>query len=193
MPAKYTPCPKAIHEQAYAILKEHHADLHAAGVTVDLIFAYAGENDAGEKIGPALKLGGYACAGIASKVPLLGRVMGRADVQVLLDGDKWEELHEDQQTALIDHEITHFALAKDSEGGTILDTHGRPKIKMKLHDFDFGWFTSIAERYKEASGEVIQAAQLYQQAGQSYFPFLGQQALAIADPEKTGKKGKKSK
>lgn len=195
MPSSYSKAPKAIHEQAYALIKEHHPDLHAAGVTVDLIFAFAGENDAGEKIGPALKLHGYACSGVASKVPLLQRVMGRADVQILLDGDGWEDLHPDQQAALIDHEASHFIVAKDAEGGVIHDTHGRPKIKMKLHDFQIGIFTAVAARHKEASLEVISVAQMYKQAGQTLFPFLGQLELApqAADPneEPTKKKGKK--
>ena len=191
MASRYQRADKAIHEQAYQLIKEHHTDLHAAGVSIDLIFAYAGENDAGEKIGPALKLGGYACLGIASKVPLLQRVMGRSDAQILLDGDKWPDLHEDQRAALLDHELTHFAVAKDAEGGTILDTHGRPKIKLRLHDFQFGFFTAIAERHKEASLEVMAVTQLYQQAAQSYFPFLGQQPLAIAEPEPKKKGGKK--
>lgn len=190
MASEYKKCGKEVQTLCAQLIKEHHPDLHAAGVSVDLIFAHAAENGAGEKIGTALKSHGYVAAAVASKVALIHRVMGRGDVQILIDGDKWPDLHEDQQAALLDHELQHFVVAKDAEGGVILDTHGRPKIKMRLHDFEFGWFTEVAKRHREASVEVIQAAQIYQQAGQAYFPFLGQQSLPEAAQEPKPKKKK---
>ncbi len=198
MPSKYEKCPKALHEQAYAIMAEHHKDLDIAKVSLDLIFAYAGENNAGEKLGPALKHGGYEAIAIVKIVPLLNRVMGRADAQILLDGDKWPDLHEDQQAAVMDHELQHLVVAKDVEGAVITDSYGRPKLKMRLHDRQFGWFDAIAQRHREASQEVVQAAQLYQQAGQYYFLLEGMPQVdaatappAIAAPKRKRGSGKR--
>lgn len=192
MPSSYQRADKALHEQALALMAEHHKDLDLAKVSVDIIFAYAGENGAGEKLGPALKHGGYEAIGIAKIVPLLQRVMGRSDTQILLDGDRWPDLDPEQQAAVLDHELQHIAVSKDVEGGLITDTHGRPKLKLRLHDYQFGFFTEIAKRHKGASIEVIQAAQLYAQNGQYYFLLDGPTVNVIATPiEAPNKKGKK--
>jgi len=41
---------------------------------------------------------------------------------------------------------------------------------MKPHDFQFGWFTVIAERHGRASQECQQAKSIVVIAGQFYFP-----------------------
>ncbi len=71
----------------------------------------------------------------------------------------------------MDHELTHLELA-EKEGAPVLDDGGRPKLKMRLHDYEFGWFTEVAERHKENAIEVQQARALIDGDGQVYFPFL---------------------
>ena len=163
---------------------EHHPDLHAAGVTVEVIFGYASRNADDEQVGHAYKVRQRPVSSTSSKTKLIDRVLGAADIRIELDGDQWESLHVDQQAAIIDRELQSFAVAKDAEDGPILDSHGRPKLKRRLPDFEVSIYTAIASRHKEASVEVITMAQIYSQAGQIVFPFLGQQELPqLADPD----------
>ena len=175
---------------------EHHHDLHAAGVTIEVIFGYASRNADDEQVGHAYKVRQRPVSSTSSKTKLIDRVLGAADIRIELDGDQWESLHVDQQAAIIDRELQSFAVAKDAEDGLILDSHGRPKLKRRLPDFEVSIYTEIAKRHREASVEVISMAQIYSQAGQVVFPFLQQQELALPGPdaeeaEPKKKKGKK--
>jgi len=196
MPSRFERAETAIQLQAHDLLMEHHPDLHAAGVTIEVIFGYASRNADGEQVGHAYKVHQRPVSSTSSKTKLIDRVLGAADIRIELDGDQWESLHVDQQAAIIDRELQSFAVAKDAEDGVILDSHGRPKLKRRLPDFEVSIYTEIAKRHREASVEVISMAQIYSQAGQVVFPFLGQQELPqLADPDAAEpapkKKGKK--
>jgi len=184
MPSRFERAETAIQLQAHDLLMEHHPDLHAAGVTVEVIFGYASRNADDEQVGHAYKVRQRPVSSTSSKTKLIDRVLGAGDIRIELDGDQWNSLHVDQQTAIIDRELQSFAVAKDSEDGIILDSHGRPKLKRRLPDFEVSIYTEIAKRHREASVEVISMAQIYSQAGQVVFPFLGQQELPqLADPD----------
>lgn len=183
MPSKFALATKEVMVKLQGQIEKYHSDLNTQGVTFDVLMAYAPENDAGEKTGPALKLHGYACGGVVSIVSLKNRVCGRSDAEILLDGDSWEKMSPEQQDALLDHELYHLVVARDLEGSPIRDTHGRPKLKMKLHDRQFGWFDAVAQRHGDASGEVFQAKQLVIEAGLIYF----QGQFNLGDPRRAKK------
>ena len=85
---------------------------------------------------------------------LKDRVEGKADATILLDGYQWDhEMSEDQRKAVLDHEVMHLMLERDGEGQIVADDIGRPKLKMRLHDFHFGGFHAIAERHGPHSVE----------------------------------------
>ena len=197
MPSRYERAEQAIQLQAHDLLMEHHPDLHAAGVTIEVIFGYASRNADYEQVGHAYKVRQRPVSSTSAKTKLIDRVLGASDIRIELDGDQWESLHVDQQAAIIDRELQSFAVAKDAEDGLILDSHGRPKLKRRLPDFEVSIYTEIAKRHREASVECISMAQIYQQAGQCVFPFLGQQEFAaLPDPDAEEpvpkkKKGKK--
>ena len=196
MPSRYERAETAIQLQAHDLLMEHHPDLHAAGVTIEVIFGYASRNADDEQVGHAYKVRQRPVSSTSSKTKLIDRVLGAADIRIELDGDQWESLHVDQQAAIIDRELQSFVVAKDAEDGLILDSHGRPKLKRRLPDFEVSIYTEITKRHREASVEVISMAQIYSQAGQVVFPFLQQQELALPGPdaeeaEPKKKKGKK--
>ena len=48
------------------------------------------------------------------------------------------------------------------------DAQGRPKIKLRKHDFQVGWFHEIARRHGEHSVEVRQCRELVSEQGQTY-------------------------
>ncbi len=145
-----------------AVLKKHHPELHKAKLTVCTLFAHAARDEkTGQPKGPALKHHGYQAAAIIAVVPLDKRVGGMADVLLKIDGDRWPEWSEAQREALIDHELEHV--------GT--DDAGRPKVKLRLHDWNVQGFKSIAVRHKDAAFEVQEAQAFHKEYAQLLFPW----------------------
>lgn len=85
-----------------------------------------------------------------------------------------------ERAALIDHEIYHLMPAKDKNQRFKCDDQGRPILKLRKHDHQFGWFDEIARRHGENSGEVRQARDLVAKFGQVYFDFMKAGKLAVA-------------
>lgn len=144
----------------------HHADLE--GITVSALFVFDDESGDG-----VLKHQGYDAGAVVRITPLRDRAAGMADAQIVIDRSNWLTLSQPQRDALIDHELTHLTRAVDKETGEPLcDAIDRPKLKMRKHDHQFGWFDQVAERHGEASPEVIQARALMDSSRQLYFDFV---------------------
>lgn len=174
MSTTYEKCPKAIYEMADKILKEFatHEPLVKAGVKIDFVFARAELDEKTNKpIGHAVVKKGMWVKGEAKKIGLRDRALGKADCEVMLDGDWWEQAGEDEQRALLDHELHHFAVKID-ERGLVLDDLGRPVIQLRYHDFECGFFKVIAERHGMASQERQIAAEVMCNMGQYFWPGL---------------------
>lgn len=147
---------------------ESHKPLLDRKVRVDLVMAY-GERDpeSGKLMSDAIKHHGVRALGVCKKISLKDRCKGMGDAEVLLDGDWWDEdATEKQKRALLDHELHHILVLDDN------DDLGRPVIKLRKHDFQFGWFKIIADRHGEHSQERLQAKQILDNAGQFFWPDL---------------------
>lgn len=147
------------------VMRDWHPKLVEASVRVELLVAYGKVNEDGEIIAPALKHHGVRALGVCKIIPIQQRVLGLGDVLILLDGDEWPEMGEDEQLALLDHELTHVDLVQAT---VQLDDAGRPKLRMRQHDRDYGWFDSVAQRHGLASSEVRQGRRLFESAGALY-------------------------
>ncbi len=79
----------------------------------------------------------------------------------------------DQQAALLDHELHHLEVQKEGNGRFKFDDLNRPKISMRPHDFEFGWFSIIAKRHPGIALECVQAKTIMDKAGQLFWPELG--------------------
>lgn len=144
----------------------HHEALE--GISVAALFVF--DEESSESV---LKHQGYPAAATARITPLKDRAMGVADAQILVDRSSWLGLSQRQRDALIDHELTHLMRATDDEDLPLADVLGRPKLAMRKHDHQFGWFDEVAFRHKDASPEVRQARRLVEISGQLYFDFGG--------------------
>lgn len=151
------------------MLEKYHGPLRDAGVQIECLFAYSLTDDNGDSTGPALKLGGYPCNAVVRILNLKDRTVGRGDAEICIDGDQWDTWDDDQKRALIDHEIEHLELKTDDDG-VIRDDLGRPKLRLRKHDVQFGWFDSIARRHGAASFEVQQFRQLVVKKYQAWLP-----------------------
>lgn len=154
---------------------EHHADL--AKVTVGALFVFDDE-----KSEPVLKHQGYPAAATVRITPLKDRALGLADAIIIVDRAHWQKLSAAQMNGLIDHELEHLQTVLDTDTGKPkFDGMDRPKLSMRQHDHQLGWFDAVARRHGEASPEICQARQLLEQTKQLYFDF-GQVIAARSAP-----------
>lgn len=165
-------CDKSVEELAKDLIRkfETHHPLEAAEVKIDFVFARGDVDDAGNQTNHALTKNGVRALGIARKIPLKDRALGRGDAEIALDADYWVDALEAEQAALLDHELHHIAVKSDKAGNIQYDDLGRPQIKMRKHDVEVGWFKVIAERHGAHSIERKQAKQLMDVDGQFFWP-----------------------
>ncbi len=164
-------CDDVTRQMAHEILIEFpsHKPVLDAGVKIDLVFAYSDKNEKGIALNVALKKGGVRALGICRKIPTKDRVLGRADAEISLDGDWWLDASAEERAALLDHELHHIEVVTD-ERGTVVDSAGRPKLRLRPHDYEFGWFKAIAARHGSFSQERLQAAKMFEESGQYFWP-----------------------
>lgn len=144
---------------------ENHPDLKP--VTVDALFIFDDEHSSE----PVLTHQGYGAAAVVRITPVRDRALGGADAIIIIDRAIWVTLTAAQRDALIDHELYHLEWRHDKDGNPKADGLGRPKLGMRRHDHQFGWFDEIARRHGDASMEIRQARLLLAGSGQLYFDF----------------------
>ena len=173
----YEKCPKSVENLAAEILCEYedHKPLLDARVTVDYVFARCDKDEDGNPVehAVAIKHHGVRALAVTRKTSLKQRALGNADAEITIDWDWWEEAGPAEQKALLDHELHHLEI-KTNEDGDCKDDLGRPLLKLRPHDADYGWFKIIAERHGANSQEVRQARLLWDMHNQAFFPFLSE-------------------
>lgn len=163
-----------VKEIADKILQEFtdYAPLLEAKVRIDFLFAYAEVGEDGESKGYALTKHGIRALGITRKIGIKDRVMGRGDAEVALDGDWWKDATPARRRALLDHELHHIEVRTDDEGVVLRDDLKRPKLKLRKHDVEVGWFALVAGRHGSASLEIEQAKSVMDSWGQLFWPSI---------------------
>lgn len=141
-------------------------------IKIDLVFAFCDRDDENNPLNYALTKNGVRALGIARKVSPKDRAKGMGDAEIALDADWWKEASEKEQAALLDHELYHIIVQTNKAGDPIVDDFGRPKLRMRKHDFEFGWFKVIAERHGRHSAEQQQAKAMFDSAGQYFWPTI---------------------
>lgn len=160
------------------LMKERHPDIHAAGVIVDADFAYAGKRG-----GAAVKLHGRSCDATIKANPVDMRRKGVADATITIDGKGWQLWTDRQREAKIAHELEHIVVQHAKDTGEVKeDDAGRPVIRMRCHDWEFGGFDRIARDYGEDSNEVQFTKHLANTRGQFLFPWAWGDDMALAPP-----------
>lgn len=170
----YTKASAEVRELADAILTEFktHLPVVESKVKIDFLFAYAEVGEDGESKGHALTKHGVRALGITRKLGLKDRAMGRGDCEICLDGDWWKEATEGRRKALLDHELHHIEVRTDQDGVVLRDDLKRPKLKLRKHDVEVGWFAIVAGRHGSNSLELEQAKAVWDSYGQLFWPCL---------------------
>lgn len=173
--AKIEKAPKAIKDFALAILAQYETYKPVLDAKVNIEFLFArGERDPETDaiVSDAITLRGFRALGTCRKTNSEERAAGRGDAVVMLDADWWEEADEAAQRALLDHELFHIDVCQDEDGIVIKDKGGRPRLRMRKHDVQVGWFKLVAERNGVHSLECKQAKSVMDTSGQAYWPGL---------------------
>lgn len=133
-------------------------------VMIDLMFAIPEVDDAGEPKAPAIKWHGRPALAVTKILSLKDRAAGRGDCEITIDQYWWEHARREERIAALDHELFHI------EKTAAVDDSGRPKLKLRKHDVEFGWFSLVATRHGKFSLERQQARWLLDARGQAYWP-----------------------
>lgn len=174
---RYEACDESVRSIVAQMLERYHQPLRDAEVRIDVLKAFALTDENGDSIGCAIKHQGYQAAGVVRIINLKDRTKGLGDAEIVIDGDRWDEWSEDEKAALIDHEIEHLELRYDNDGLLVRDDLGRPKLRLRKHDHQFGWFDSIARRHGSASFEMQQYEQFRETHRQMWLPFADDEVI----------------
>lgn len=147
------------------MIEKHHPHLKKAGVTIDVMMA---DNDTGD----AVTLRGNKCLAVVRIISLKDRAKGMADAEITISREDWDFMELPERQGLVDHELYHLMTTGDEFEGYKQDSQGRPKLTMRPHTIETGWFDVIAKRNGDASPEVIQARKILAKYKNIFFPFL---------------------
>lgn len=156
-----------VHDHLARVREEHHEDLCDPKVTVDILMTQEVDGEGNEYA--TLKHRGHAALAVIKKTSLKERTLGHADALLIIDSVRWGELKERERTALLDHEITHLQVKRNEDGEAELDDARRPKLKLRLHDWELGGFTAVARRHGAHAPEVQSVRSCVDEAGQYYW------------------------
>ena len=152
---------KDTHKLVQKVMKQWHRELFDEKVTIDVVVAHTDKGQTAIPIGRGL----FALATIRI-IGLKDRSMGRADAEMMIDADTLRDSHELRLEALIDHELTHLVLHRSKKTNLVLrDDQDRPRLKIRYHDHEFGWFDAPVRHYGAHAVEYEQAQKLILQAG----------------------------
>jgi len=171
-----------VQEQLNRVLREvpDHQKIVLSAVRIDLLLAFADRDEkTGEPTNWAMTQHGVQAFAITKKIGLDNRVKGMGDVEIRIDGDWWGNATDEAQRALLDHELTHIAV----RGKT--DDIGRPLILLRPHDFEFGWFTAVAQRNGSHSQECYQARMIMDEKGKAYWPDLFERLAEMREQDQS--------
>lgn len=178
----YQIAPQDVREFVAEVCAEYQSDLSANGIKFDIIMAHPLEDSEGNPCLPTLTTGGYAVSGKSRILNDFNRTVRGYDAELILDGHGWLKMTQKQQVALIDHMLNYFVVSRSVDGDVIFDRQGRPKLKMRKHDYHFGVFNTVAARHGVDSVELANIRTMYVECGQLYFPFQDE-APALTDGE----------
>jgi hypothetical protein len=160
----YSRVPEEVDRIIETLRLEFHPQIE--GVTIQALFVYDDESQ--DKV---LQHGGYPAQALVRLTPTRDRALGVADAVIVIDRANWLALSGQQRDGLLDHELYHLERVVDEDDLPQVDAVNRPKLALRKHDHQFGWFDEIAHRHGDNSPEVRQAKQLIAQTGQLYLDF----------------------
>jgi predicted Fe-S protein YdhL (DUF1289 family) len=167
----YTPAQPAVIEFVAAVWLDKFPDTYNLDPRPTLSILMA-ESDKDDK--PALKHHGYPAAALIGITNPKERIDGCADLRLEIDSLEWSRMSERQREAVIAHELLHIQVTtvpgQDTTPAT--DDYGRPKVKLRLHDWEVGGFSLIVDWYGDDAIEKQIVNSINDRLGQMTLPFM---------------------
>jgi hypothetical protein len=175
----YTPAQPDVIEFVAAVWLDKFPDTYNLDPrpTLSILMAMPDKDDR-----PFLKHHGYPAAAIISITSPEERVSGGTDLRLRIDAMAWRSMSERRREALIAHELLHLQVATVPGQDTtpVTDDYGRPKVKLRLHDWEVGGFSLIVDWYGDDAIEKRIVNEINDRLGQMVLPFM--------DAEQPGKR-----
>lgn len=187
--ATYKRASKEITKLVANVMKMWHAPLEDAGVKLSILTVWSPVDDKGVAKGRPIIHGGRAVLAYVKVCSLKQRVQGVGDAELIIDGEAWNGMKAAKKKSLVDHELEHLKIIFDSEDNAKTDSEGRPKMKLKLHDYELGGFNDVALRHGKQSHEAEQVREVFEQHPQMFFGFVDD----LREDEERKSKGTKGK
>lgn len=155
MPKTYELADHTVREMCDRVMAEHHPTLHAAHVSVAILMVRAPTDDEGVPTSNAITVHGQPAKACIRITSLKERALGLADAVMEIDAYRWEQMDEEEQEGLIDHELMHLvATIGDDEARTVKsDACDRPVLTTRKHDVIFEGFAEVMKRRGRAAPE----------------------------------------
>ena len=148
MPTTYEEAGPSVVMFALEVMKKYHGGLHDMQCTVEILMASPPCDENGDATGPALKHHGRCARALIRSTKPDERALRRCDIHIKIDKNFWEESTEAVREALLDHELSHLVPRLDKKTGTAKrDDFDRPLFAAVDHDYEVGWFYSVARRH----------------------------------------------
>jgi len=129
------------------LIEKHHNHLKDAKIAIAWRFGWKSDTD------------GHTVLGQAKKGSDLDRELHDHDFVILLNHERWNGsgFTEDQMTALMDHELCHCEISKDTNGEPKTDENGRICYRIRKHDVEE--FRDVVARHGMWKGDLEQFAE----------------------------------
>lgn len=185
MPTVYEKADEEVRELIADVMRTHHPVLTCVGLRLDVLMAEVRDGNGALLSRPAVKAHGYEADAKIKAIPLDQRTAGLGDALLVIDAQRWGAMSAAQQRALIDHELYHLQVERDGggfleigsdgrlDGTPKLDDIDRPKLKLRLHDWQLGGFLDIARRHGDNAPEVRAAHAVRGDGGQYVWDWAG--------------------
>lgn len=153
-----------------SLIGKHYPDLNEAEATFEVLECTGG-----------VMLHGRQVTDLVKVRKLEDRAAGSPDVRFVLDSDDWKNADKKRRAAILDHALCHLEVVRDKEGRIKSDDVGRPRIRMKLHDFEVAGFYDVMRRHKDQAVEAQHLAYFSAQVKkQAEFDWVAAELLAAA-------------
>lgn len=155
-------------------MRKYHQDLADNEVRVLVLMVRPAINKDGDVTSPSVSFAGAAAAAKCSLVNARDRAVMPYDARIEIDEDQWDDLTSPQQMALLDHELTHLEITRDSDGKVAQTDDLRPKLSLRNDDWIITGFKEVVDRHGDDALECQSFKRLWDKHGQSLFPWAAE-------------------
>lgn len=176
----YAMCGETEYKLIRSVIEKHHPTLNEGHVSFSLMFVYAAKDEDNVPKGAAITERGKPADYTVKVTPVEMRVRGMADVMVSIDGDRWDDKSEDEQTAIFDRlcESMFVEIGKDEARTVKSDAADRPVISRREPDLVVVGYSAVMKRNGRFSPEQEVIAEFTSAMKQADLPLPGVDASA---------------